>query len=294
MVRPLALIVILGIIFSMARIGFAQENQAGKDFEFHGFAFWTLSHQKGLATKGVQFEHIWLVLGKTIDANKKFTVVLTPKGPPQLVHNAQFTWNNFYHPFIDVVTIGKFIPPFAEEFSILRIDQSEAVRYSRVLDASRLVARDTGVQVSGHIQSMHWDAATFTGDRTGSDIPASEKGKPDGYVRARVSLPLHGQIGFSQRIGPVPASAAEASLQKRDVHIAFEGIWVHGGFDYYMQPYVRLPHGVTVLYRFEDYLNHGYHTMGVSIKYAPLWLKLNVVYSKNQPTLTIGEFVVQW
>lgn len=262
-------------------------------FTFHGFSFVTLTKENGTASKGVERGHTWLIFGVPLDSAITLTAIVAPEGPPRLLQNLHVVWQRPVWG-ITTLTIGKFATPFAEEFWTVRIDQTETVAYSRVLDASRFVARDTGIQTSGVLDGLKWDAAVFAGDRTGSDIPASKRGDPDGYIRLRLPIKGRSQIGFSQRFGPTPATAIDGAWQWRAFAVSGEGVRMHANLDYYILALVRLPARVTFLYRYEDFNGQAYHTAGGSLRLNQnFWIKANVIQGPR-PLTAVGQLVIQW
>lgn len=278
--------------------------------QFSGFSFMTASKVESQASKGVERGHTWLLFKLPLDSTTTVLAIIAPEGPPRLLHNMQIEWQTRTWPVIYAVTFGRFIPPFADEFANVRIDRTRTVAYSRVLNSSRLVARDTGLQFTSRIlHNWQADVAIFAGDRTGSDIPASRKGDPDFYARTQY---LRGnnvakfQIGASERWGPVKATAINASLERPQYlasltgqralcgAIAFEGIWLHGQFDYFALASLTPWSQGEVLYRYESLDNHSDHTIGLGWRFNHyLCAKLN--YSVGYALNTIvGQAVIQW
>lgn len=261
---------------------------------FNGFSFVTLTKINGQESNGISREHSWFVISVPLDSLTVLTVILAPEGPPHLLHDLRVRWETPIRG-LDALTIGKFIPPFGWEYWFTRIDQTETVRYSQVIDPSRFVARDTGIQASGTAgPALHWDTAVFTGDRTGGNFPDSEKGNPDSYLRLMAFYGQHLRIGTSERFGPMRARAVDAMLRWSAVSVEAEGVKVQQEFDWFALVVVRLPQRITILYRYEDFLNKSYHTYGVSFRLNGFfWTKLNLV-SGPGPTKAIGQLVIQW
>lgn len=285
-----------------------QGEEIGK-LQFSGFSFVTATKIDGQAHKSVERGDTWLIFKMPLDSTTTVLAIVAPEGPRRLLHNMQIEWKTRTWPAFYAIILGRFIPPFADEFANVRIDRIKTVAYSRVLDSSRLVARDTGVQFTSRIpHNWQSDVAIFIGDRL--DMPSSShKYSPDFYARTRY---LSGnntakfQIGASKRWGPIKAMAVNISLERPQYlsrltgkralcgAIAFEGIWLHGQFDYYAMVSLVPREPVEVLYRYESLYNQNYHTIGLNWRLNHyLCAKLNYITGYNPNTIVV-QAVMQW
>lgn len=285
-----------------------QGEEIGK-LQFSGFSFVTATKIDGRANRNVERGHTWLLFKVPLDSTTTVLAIVAPEGPRRLLHNMQIEWQTRTWPAFYAITLGRFIPPFADEFANVRIDRIKTVAYSRVMDSSRLVARDTGIQFTSRIpRNWQSDVAIFIGDRL--DMPSSNhEYNPDFYARTRYlggNNTAKFQIGASKRWGPVKATAVNISLERPQYlsmltgkralcgAISFEGIWLYGQFDYYAMASLVPRRPVEVLYRYESLYNHSYHTIGLGWKLNHyLYAKLNYITGYN-PNTIVGQAVIQW
>lgn len=258
-----------------------------------GFSFLTLTKQKGVKSEGIKRGHTWFTFSIPWDSLTTLVVFIAPEGPPSLLHDLRVT-RRLSRRGLESVTFGKFIPPFAWEFQSLRIDQTEAVYYSRVLDPVYLVARDTGVQLNGSVRAFQWAAAAFAGIRTGGGFSQADQGNPDFYLRLQMPFGSRARIGASQRFGPIPATAVDGFVRCGPLEFNAEGIRIRGEEDFYVLGVIRLPARTSLLYRYEDFQNKSYHTYGGAVRVSDHFLtKLNFVNGPD-PFTAIGQLVMQF
>ena len=110
--------------------------------------------------------------------------------------NANLNWSPFG--FIDNITLGRFIPPFAREWSEKSVDQLNLPGgFSPIYD--QLVYADDGVQVDFHKKRLYISLGSFLGERSGGVVREQKDGKLHSYAKVILALPASVDLGGSYR-----------------------------------------------------------------------------------------------
>lgn len=278
--------VLIGLLFLCVASVLYAETESAENLSIHGFSMLLLT-KEGSAEKA-KASHTWLAVKTTMGRVELFAHV-APLGPAKLLHNAQATWRA---PRVNL-TAGRFIPPFGWEYPNYRIDRIPLVFYGSV--GSRfMVARDVGVQAQWKSQWLEATGAVFAGQRMGGNVPVTDRGEPDAYLRARLR-PIQGvRASVSKRLSSVPAHGFDTVLEYGKAHIASEVVVSNDEWGYYvLGKYALHPRAVPAV-RFERMPTGDTWTFGIST--SPVddhGLKLNYLL-KDGPDALVGELIFRW
>lgn len=113
------------------------------------------------------------------------------------VVNANLNWAKHFG-FIDNITLGHFIPPFAREWSEKSVDQLNLPGgFSPIYD--QLVYVDDGIQIDFHKKRLFVSLGSFLGERSGGPVREQKDGKLHSYAKVVLALPPSINVGGSYR-----------------------------------------------------------------------------------------------
>ncbi|MDP3764705.1 MAG: hypothetical protein Q8Q95_03750 [bacterium] len=125
---------------------------------------------------------------------------------------------------ISKVTVGRFAPPFAEEW-LKYPDQLNLIGYSSIF--GQLVYRDDGAQIDFIEKRLRWSLASFLGEREGGVMREQKDGKIHLYSKAILDLPaglgLSGSYRWSRTRDNLWAAAVKWRKGSSE-NISFEAV----------------------------------------------------------------------
>lgn len=282
--------VVSGIILCCSfKVGYGGEPQ--QTFTFNGFAFWLYERD---ANPEFKIGHAWLIFGKKFGGSKEFTVIVSPYGPPKLLHNLHLTWEKPF-PGVRSLRVGRFGPELGWQLWTYRIDQTPTIFYSTPIDANHQVARDSGLQLKGNVKSFNWTVSVFIGDRTGGNIPASEAGRLDYYTGVKYSFPF-GWVGTSHRFGPLDAQGYSVGFRGlRKSELTFESLESIGSAEWYLLCVFPVERRTRFVYSFEHLHTDTRNVVGIAVKPDENYeIKLNFIGSRHLANRFVGQLVIRW
>lgn len=183
-----------------------------------GFGFWVYDSKEAKAV----LKHVWLIGRRQIRRDLDFLIIITPQGPPRLVHNLMLVWK-YERFYLKKITVGRTIPPLGRELQDVRIDNTETINYPGL--ASSQVARDDGLQIDSQVGRLQLATAIFAGDkRVGGFADERENGRPHFYQRVRLTLPWGVVAGASFRLSQKDRQlwGLEAARETKNIALIFE------------------------------------------------------------------------
>lgn len=181
------------------------------DWKVSGFGFFVNKWEekteeiKEESQSKLSLKHLWLIGKQKLSDEMSVIIILTPKGPPRLVNNLMFKWKSPVKG-VDMVTVGRFIPPFTREWSTTRPDHLKTINYSTLFKP--LVLKDEGIKLEGGLwrfgedglQRFNWKVAVLgSSERLNGPERERKTGRWHFYQRSVVKLPFHTEIGGSYR-----------------------------------------------------------------------------------------------
>ncbi|MDP3800215.1 MAG: hypothetical protein Q8Q90_02210 [bacterium] len=173
----------------------------GDSVYFDGYMSWDYKYQweNTVTSNHLAFERLWINAAKNIsDSSRSYLYVSTSllRGNIEVQEGSL----NLIQPFkrIDKITAGRFVPPFAREWSEKSLDQLNLPGgYSVIYD--QLVYADDGIQMDFHKKRLYVSLGSFLGERSGGHVREQKDGKLHSYAKVILTLPSSVDLGGSYR-----------------------------------------------------------------------------------------------
>ncbi|MEK7564717.1 MAG: hypothetical protein AAB394_02005 [Patescibacteria group bacterium] len=191
-----ALIAFLAIFTVLPRLSFAFVTR-GDTVYFDGYSSWAYTYKDNAGSDNhLTLNRLWLNSYKDINlpyevGRSYILMAASLEDKVVKIQESSLNWAVAFGP-VNKVTIGRFAPPFAEEW-LKDPDQLNLVRYSSIFD--QLVYRDDGAQIDLSKKRLRVSFASFLGERSGGVVREQKDGKAHLYSKAVFILP--GSIEFS-------------------------------------------------------------------------------------------------
>lgn len=238
----------LVVLLLMASIASAAEPAASKpatpEIRVSGFGFGSYDSE----LEKVVGTHLWFVLQANPRPDVDVLAFITPVGPPGLLHHLHLRWKQPTS-WLDSLSVGKMTPPFGEEFAKYRIDKVQGGFYSTI--NNRMVAKDTGIVLTGHDGRLQLTCGIFAGRRVGGNIARIDRDHADLYLKGDYRISPHLSGGVSQRAGPVPATALHLVYDRERLRLAHETVWSLGQAESYWLVVYRMNSRLSLFNRYE-------------------------------------------
>lgn len=175
----------------------------GDSVYFDGFVSWDYKYQQNIDNDNhLSFQRLWVNGAKNISVSKKesHSYLYVSASVFHREVEVQAASLNLDHPFksFDKISIGRFIPPFALEWSEKSLDQLNLPGgYSAIYD--QLVYADDGIQIDVHKKRLYVSLGSFLGEHSGGVVREQKDGKVHLYSKATLALPFNFDLGGSYR-----------------------------------------------------------------------------------------------
>ncbi len=228
----------------------------GDSVYFDGFVGWHyMYHENSGNDNHLSYPKLWVNGMKNIGQSKEGQYsymkisVFSTKGNIE-IKQASANWANPYKD-IDMITVGRFAPPFAEEW-LKDPDQINLVGYSAIFD--QLVYRDDGLQVDFHRKKMYISLGSFFGERSEGVARERMNGKVHLYSKVTLVLPLNVNASGSYRWSRTRNNlwAAYGKWHGDRKNISFEAVGFGESIQWFANYSVKVVRRVVLTARYEN------------------------------------------